>query len=193
MKSLTLRSSVALACALSLAGCGGGDGNLVLGGYVYGLTRDGLVLQNNGGPDLPVPANATSFQFQELLHSDEEFNVTLKAWPKSAKCEVGNGKGKTGGFSVTTVTVTCTTFTHALKGQITGLGDATGLALVNGSDRVDVAAGKEDFTMVQVADGSPYGVTILAQPAGRTCTVLNGVGTMGEVDVTNIQVKCVTP
>jgi hypothetical protein len=42
-----------------------------------------------------------------------------------------------------------------------------------------------------VGDGSPYGVTILAQPAGRSCTVVNGVGTMGNAAVKTVLVTCV--
>lgn len=36
-----------LACALGLAACGGGSsGELLLGGQVFGVTKDGLVLQD---------------------------------------------------------------------------------------------------------------------------------------------------
>ena len=67
MKSLTLRSSVALACALTLAACGGGGGNLLLSGNVYGLTRDGLVLQNNGGAPYVISPSMGTFAFPTLL------------------------------------------------------------------------------------------------------------------------------
>ena len=202
MKSLTLRSSVALACALSLAGCGGSSGNLLLGGRISGLTRDGLVLQNNGGTPLVVPANSSVYSFPELLGNDKDFNVTIKSAPASAVCTIPNNKGKTGAFNVTTVDVFCITNAYELGGTISGLGDATGLVLVNGAERQDIRAGATSFTMThlnadgsyfsgKVADGSPYGVTILTQPAGRSCTVLNGVGTMGAAPVNNVQVNCV--
>jgi hypothetical protein len=193
MKSLILRSSVALACALSLAGCGGSSGNLLLGGTVFGPIRDGLVLQNNGGTPYPIPAFTAfsqGFAFPDLLSNDQDFNVTIKTSPPSADCTVVNGKGRTGAFNITTVEVHCITHTFALGGQIVGLGNATGLVLVNGADRQAISAGAATLTMAKVADGSPYGVTILSQPAGLTCTVVNGVGTMGDKDVSNIQVNC---
>lgn len=212
MKSLTLRSSVALACALSLAACGGGRGNLQLGGRIFGgvsegslvlggLTKDGLVLQNNGGAPLAVPAGSQTFAFPDLLGSDEAFNVTIQSKPASAVCTVVNGKGKTGAFNVSTVEVHCITNSYELGGTISGLGNASGLVLVNGADRQEISAGATTFTMTRlqadgsyasgkVADGSPYGVTVLTQPAGRSCTVLNGVGTMGAAKVENIQVNC---
>jgi len=36
-----------------------------------------------------------------------------------------------------------------------------------------------------------YGVTILAQPTGQTCTVTNGTGVMQDAPVTNIAINCV--
>lgn len=202
MKSLTLRSSVALACALTLAGCGGSSGNLQVSGRIYGLIRDGLVLQMNGGPALTIPANSTGYAFPELLGNDQDFVVTIQSMPASAKCTVFNGKGRTGAFNITNVDVNCITNTYNLGGRITGLGNATGLVLVNGADRQAISAGATTFTMTvtsadgtfstgKVGDGFPYGVTVLTQPAGRTCTVVNGVGTMGAADVDTVQVNCV--
>lgn len=201
MNSLTLRTSVALACALSLAGCGGGGGNLQLSGPVSGLSKTGLALQNNGGTPLAVPAGASAFAFPTLLSNDQDFNVTVQAQPAGAFCTITNGKGRTAAFNITNVVVECITNSYALGGKITGLGNAAGLVLVNGSARQEISPGATSFTMTRlkadgtyasgkVDDGAPYGVTILTQPAGRTCTVANGVGTMGSADVTSIQVNC---
>jgi hypothetical protein len=191
MKSIYLRSCVAMACALSLVACGGGHGNLQLAGSVNGLTRDGLVLQNKGGPALVVPAFATAFAFPDLLASDQAFEVTIQSAPASAKCTVTNGKGTTGSFSISSVLVSCVTNTYTLGGGITGL-DANGLVLLNGSDRVAVPAGATSFIMpAKVGDGSPYGVTVLTQPTGRTCSVQAGVGTMGAADVSQVKVICI--
>ena len=189
MKNLILRSSVALACALSLAACGGGSGNLLLGGNVFGLVKDGLVLQNNGGTPYAVSAGSSTFAFPDLLKNDQDFNVTIQSSPSNAVCTVVNGKGRTGAFNVTSVEIDCVTNTYALGGTVTGL-DVGGLVLVNGADRVTVAAGAGSFSLAKVADGSPYGVTVLTPPTGRTCSVQNGVGTMGAAAVSNIQVTC---
>src|SRR5258705_386831 len=113
MKSLKLRSSIALACALSVAGCGGGGGNLGLGGSIFGLTKPGLVLQN-GADTKKIDAGATSFFFDRLLANDENFDVTVGTQPTAAHCDVTNGKGNTGAFTVSSVIVTCTTESHAI-------------------------------------------------------------------------------
>ena len=189
MKNLTLRSSIALACALSLAGCGGGSGNLLLGGTVYGLTKSGLALQNKSGPLLSVAAGSSTFAFAELLKNDEDFDVEIATQPPGAKCSLLNNKGKTGAYNVTTVQVSCVTNTYDLGGQISGL-DVSGLVLVNGADRVTVAAGATGFKFSKIDDGAPYGITVLTQPTGRTCTVQNGIGTMGSAAIDTIRVTC---
>ena len=202
MKSLYLRSSIALACVLSLASCGGGDDNLLLGGNVYGLLKDGLIVQNNGGPDLAIPAGASNFSFPQLISSDSDFNVTIKALPTSTKCEVVNGKGKSGSYSVTSVEIRCITTSYDLGGTVSGL-TSKGLILANGSAQQEIPAGATSFTMTkfntatppapvsgQVPDGQPYGITILKQPDSGTCTVTNGIGRMGSAPVTNVVVTC---
>ena len=190
MKSLTLRASVALACALSLAACGGSSGNLLLGGTVTNLFKPGLVLQNKTGPLLPVAAGSTTFAFNELISNDETFDVEVATQPTGAVCALANNKGKSGAYNITSVAVVCRTNTYDLGGKISGL-DASGLVLVNGADRLTIAAGTSDFKLSQVADGAPYGITVLTQPSGRTCSVQNGVGTMGAAAVDTVRVTCV--
>ncbi|MGZ8290105.1 MAG: hypothetical protein ACXW2U_04495 [Telluria sp.] len=201
MKSLYLRSGLALACAMGLAACGGGNDNLFLGGYVTGLTKDGLVVQNNNGNPLTIPAGSSTFQFPEMISSDSDFDVTIKTQPASSNCTVANGKGKSGAYSIMSVEINCVTFRYDLGGTISGL-DAAGLILINGSQQVVVPAGATSFTFTKfkadgttydtgrVPDGAPYGITIYQQPAGRTCTVANGTGTMGNTAVGNVAVSC---
>jgi hypothetical protein len=203
MKSLYLRSSMALACALSLAACGGGGGNLQLGGSVIGLTKGDVVLQNNGGAPMTVSAPARSFVFPELIGTDTGYDVTIKGAPTHAVCTVTNGKGKSGAFSINSVVVSCTTFSYELRGTVVGLrSDGGGLTLANGSEQKEVDAGATTFTMSKfapdgtyisgkVADGAPFGVTVLRQPGNQTCSVENGVGTMGSAPKTDVKITCV--
>jgi hypothetical protein len=199
-----LRFGLAIVCALSLAACGGGSGTLAVTGTVTGLVKDGLVLQNNGGDDLTISPSGgqnLTFAFATLIGTDSPYNVTVKSAPSSAVCTVVNGKGNSGAFNVTSVVVNCVTNVYDLGGTITGL-DSDGLVLINGSDRVAVKAGATSFTFTRatgdgpypygkVGDGYPYGVTVLTQPAGRTCAVTNGVGTMGAGANNSVVVTCV--
>lgn len=193
MKSLYLRSCLALALAAGLAACGGGNDNLLLTGNVIGLTKDGLVMQNNGGQQtVAVTAGASGFIFGDRIGTETDYDVTIKTQPTGAKCEVKGGKGRSGMYNVTnTIFVFCETNAFNLGGSITGLSSATGLILANGADTLTVPAGATSFTMpTKVADGAPYGVTVLAQPTGRSCTVADGVGLMGSADLATVKVAC---
>ena len=191
MKSLYLRAG-AVACALALSACGGGDGDRVLGGEFYGVTKPGLVLQNNGGSDLEIVPNSVGsgrFYFTDMVETDSDYHVTVKSRPSNAEdCTVTNAKGKVA-IDVVNVYVSCTIRQHELKGTVAGL-TGNNLVLVNGSDRVPVAAGATSFTMAKINEDAPYGVIVLTQPDNQTCTVANGTGTMGQADVTNVAVTC---
>ena len=188
MKNLYLRSMLAAACAVTLAACGGSGGNLYLSGQVSGLAKDGLILLNNG-ESLTVPAGQVQFVFTNLIKTDDRYDITIAQQPKGAVCSISNGSGKATSYSVNTTVVSCVTNTYDLGGQISGL-DVSGLVLVNGADRVTVAAGATGFKFSKIDDGAPYGITVLTQPTGRTCTVQNGIGTMGSAAIDTIRVTC---
>ena len=193
MKSSYLRAGAALACALALSACGGSDGDLGLGGEFFGVTKPGLVLQNNGGSDLAIAPTANGsgrFLFTELMETDSDYNVTVKSIPSNAeKCEPRMNTGKVA-FTITTIDIVCTIKTHSLTGSVSGL-TGNNLVLVNGADRIPVAAGATTFAMSRVNEDAPYGVAVLTQPDNQTCTVANGSGVMGANDVTNVAVTCV--
>lgn len=197
MKSSTLRAGLALACALGLSACGGGSGDLYLTGVVTGgVTKDGLVLVNNGGDDLAIPAGATSFQFSNRVSTDDEFNITVKSQPSNTdKCTVTNGQARANYYTIAQISVGCTIKTHGFTVAVNGL-TGSGLSIVNGSDKHDVPAGTTSVTMAQVYEDGPYAVKVLTQPTGQTCTVSggdhgDGTGTVGSTDVTNVAVNCV--
>jgi hypothetical protein len=197
MNNLYLRSCMVLACAVGLAACGGGAGNLALSGNVIGLTKGGLVLQN-GSDSLTISpttgGTAQVFTFPTLLASDQAFEVKVGTQPQGAACTVTNGKGSTGSFNITSVLVTCITNSYNLGGHITGTLDVNGLILANGKETKAIPAGTTKFNMTvtspsgavvsgKVDDGAAYGITVFQQPVGRTCTVINGTGLMGSGDM----------
>lgn len=195
-----LRAGLALACALSLSACGGSDGNLYVGGSVAGNTKAGLVLTNNDGPRLEVPAGAVSFVFPDLVDTDATYNVKVVASPPNTKpstpggtdgCKVveGTGTGKAV-FNVTTVRVVCTLQTYPLTARITGPHPGA-LELVNGADRKVVAPTDTTVQMTEIAEDAVYGLAIL-KSEGQTCTVANGSGRMTTAGKT-VDVICTAP
>jgi hypothetical protein len=198
MKSSTLRAGLALACALGLSACGGGSGDLYLTGQITGgVTADGLILQNNGGDDLVVPAGAASFQFANRISTDDQFNITVKQAPTNSsvdKCHVLNGKARANYYTIGQIYVSCDINQIALSVIVNGL-TGTGLTLVNGSDKKDVPAGTTKVDMALVYQDGPYAVKVLNQPAGQTCTVTGGdtgtgTGKVGGTPINNVVVNC---
>lgn len=87
--------------------------------------------------------------------------------------------------------VTPTTYTVA--GSVSGL-TSTGLVLSlnSGAQTSPVASGASSFTFATgLANSAAYAVTVGTQPAGQTCSVTNGSGTISGANVTNVSVNCV--
>jgi hypothetical protein len=195
MKSLYLRSGLALLCALVITACGGGDGSLQLTVSVGGVTKDGLVLVNsNTGEELKVPANTSIIAFTKLANTDEQFNITVKTPPPAATCVMANNTGKANVYTYSRIQVVCTNDPYTLGGVVSGL-TTNGLILANGQDTVAVtpngAATVSYNFPTKVPNALLYGVTILSQPTGQVCTITGkAVDTMPANDLLNINVTC---
>jgi uncharacterized repeat protein (TIGR03803 family) len=161
-----------------------------LGGTVSGLTAAGLVLAN-GSDTVTLAAGATAFTMPTAVAYTSSYAVTVKTQPTGLACSVTHGTGTMPASNVTGVAVTCTAQPFSLGGSITGLGNNTGLVLANGSDTLAVSSGATSFTMpTAVSFGSTYAVTVKTVPAGLTCTVTHGTGTMPASNVTNVVIAC---
>lgn len=168
--------------------------NFALRGTVSGLTSAGLVLHSDvgAGEDLVLPANATSFAFAGRVASGASYTVTVKTQPAGRTCGVSSGAGVMGVEDVTNIAVTCSSASFTIGGTVSGL-TAAGLQLRNtaGSQTLAVASGATTFTFPSPSPtGTPYAVTVLTQPAGLTCGVTNGTGTVGAANVTHVSVSC---
>lgn len=163
-----------------------------LAGTVTGLTAGGLVLQNNGGDNLAVNSNATTFQFSMPVAAGGGYSVAAFAQPVGLTCTVTHGGGTNVKADVTNVSVACSVSTFTVGGTLTGL-TAGGLVLQdNGGDNLTVAAGASSFVFATpVAYGSSYAATVFTQPAGQNCSVTNATGPV-KADVTAVTVACST-
>ena len=190
MKSTFVRAGIAGALALGLVACGGSEKFTIRGG-ITGLAQPGLVLENKG-TTITIAPNATTFSFPEAIDYGDTYRVTVKTDPAHQNCHVRGGAGTAGQYVDIDMLVECFQNAYSIGGKVSGL-TVDGLVLANGSSGGTVTLLKDTtaFTFAKlVPDGATYGVTVLTQPTGLHCTVANGVGTMGEAKIENLEVTC---
>jgi len=116
--------------------------------------------------------------------------------------------GTAGQLAKIQINYVCTINAYPLTGVVKGL-TKTGLVLTNGSNGAIPVSPAVDansaptgadvaFAMNPVVYNNTFGVTVLAQPTGQTCTIANGVGIMDDAaeaanpqGVNNLVVSCV--
>ncbi len=165
------------------------DQPYTLGGAISGLSSAGLVLAN-GADQLTVASGSTEFTMPTAVDFGSSYAVTVATQPAGMTCTVSAAAGTMPATNVATVAVACADQSYSLGGTISGLNGA-GLVLANGTDQLTVAVGAVNFSFADsVAFGSNYAVTVATQPAGITCTVSAGSGTMPAGSVTSVALVC---
>jgi hypothetical protein len=186
----TASAFLILGAALGLAACNGTDETSV-GGSLSGLNANASVtLQNNGGDNLTLAQNG-SFHFPTFVPGGSSYNVTVLTQPAGQTCSVVDGSGTldAAGDPVTTVAVSCVT-TASIIGTVSGLAPGTSVTLSNGGETLPIDVNGAFAFPGTVAVGTAYDVTIAVQPAGETCTIANGAGTVTAGVATAIVVTC---
>jgi RNase P/RNase MRP subunit p29 len=216
-----LKKSILALCALTLAAglaaCGGGSSKHTVGGTVTNLQEGPLVLVTNGMEVAIEPQKdssgalvlTTNYAFPKQLEYGEAYSITLKPigtdasgatiyqQPPHQVCGPSNARGNitsdtAGRLSVINAQFVCNWATHTIGGQVTGL-TADNLVLTNGGNQLSVPKDATSFTFAtQVTYNTTYGVTVLTQPTGQTCTVTDGAGVMKDENITSIRVNCTT-
>lgn len=163
-----------------------------VGGAVVGLSAPGLKLASSWGEMLEITSSGT-FRFTELQPDLSSYAVTVLSAPSKPRqqCVVEHGQGDVAGAEVGDVVVRCTTETFRVAGQVAGL-LGTGLTLRLGDHETIAIAAAQSFSFATaVPDGSPYTVSVAAQPTSpaQRCVVMRGTGTV-DGDVTDVQVVC---
>ena len=167
-------------------------GQFSIRGTVSGLTGAGLVLQNNGGNDLPVSADG-AFAFGNRLIDGATYSVVVRTQPSGQNCIVRNSTGTIRGGDASDVEVACASSGFTIGGAVTGLA-GTGLVLrLNGGNDLSIVGNGAFAFETALQNGARYDVTVRTQPTNpsQECTVGNGSGTVAG-NVTNIAVNCVT-
>lgn len=167
-----------------------------VGGTVTGLGPGlSVVLRNVVTGENLVRSATGSFTFGAAQTAGSAYDVIVQGQPIGQTCGVTNGSGTVGTANVGGIAVICATSgIHTVGGTVTGLG--TGLTVVlrnavTGESLARNANGSFVFTTAQNT-GAAYDVSVQTQPAGQTCVVANGSGTIGTVNVVNVAVTCTT-
>jgi hypothetical protein len=169
---------------------------VTVGGTVGGLSGTGLVLSLNGTETLPIAADG-AFTFASAVNTGSAYNVTVQTQPSapSQTCTVANGSGTAGASNINDVTVTCTTNTYTVGGNVSGLsGSGLVLSLNSGAQTFNVSANGSFVFPTGLASGSAYAVTVQTQPSAptQTCTVGSGSGSVTNANVSDVSVTCST-
>jgi hypothetical protein len=200
-----------LVAVLVLSGCGGGGGGtplFTLGGTVSGHLSP-LVLRMDGqSVNVPAVQCVTApcvynFEFGIALATGTAYHISVQTQPAGQTCTVSNASGTMPAMNVNSVEVSCIAqSSFALGGFVFGL-TTNGLVLAAAGQTVAVNPPEMQFQIYPspplsfsfpagLLAGTDYGVTVQAQPSGKTCSVGQGVGTMPAANVSSVEVSCVS-
>lgn len=189
------RALIWCAAAIFAAAChdtsGGGPVVFGIGGSVTGLVKGAAVeLGNSDGDRVTVTANG-SFGFDVPHAVGTTYAVTVLEQPAGESCTVGHGSGTIMGANIVDVSVLCTPRLYGVGGSVSGLLAGRSLVLQdNGGSSTTVSSDGTFSFSAGVPSGSNYAVTIRGQPAGQSCAVDRGSGTIAAADVLNVAVVC---
>jgi hypothetical protein len=167
-------------------------GQFSIRGTVFGLTGSGLVLQNNGGNDLPVSADGP-FSFANKLIDGATYAVVVRTQPSGQNCVVRNSTGTISGADASNVEVACSANGFTIGGAVTGLAGSGLVLRLNGGNDLSIVGNGPFAFGTALQSGAPYAVSVRSPPTNpsQQCTVNNGSGTVAG-NVTNIAINCVS-
>lgn len=178
-----------------IVNCQTGSGPYAIGGNVVGLNGM-VVLKNNTNNDtVTITANGT-YAFPMLVPSAGTYNVvvqtqpTYNPGPANQTCTVTGGSSTANG-NVTNINVTCVTNSFSVGGSVTGVMTGNVVIQNNLADDTTLTSATTSYTFAtKILSGTPWSVTVSSKPATLACAVSNKTGTIGNANVTNVNVAC---
>ena len=130
-----------------------------IGGSVSGFVGSGLVLQDNGGDNLPISGNG-SFTFATAINTGNPYGVTVLSSPVAQNCEVTGGSGTVANAKITSVVVTCTNIpSYGLS--VTEIGSGTG-TVTSLDTSISCGSGSSNGCSGSYASGTSVTLTAIA-------------------------------
>ena len=122
------------------------------------------------------------------------YAVSIAFQPSGQLCTITNGSGTVHAANVTDIAINCVP-AYTIGGNVKNLGVGDTLVLQNNGGETTTVTGSNSGNLsfsfpTPIADGGGYAVTVSTQPAGKTCSVVNGTGNVSGASVTNVAVSC---
>jgi hypothetical protein len=188
-------TNVAISCAAPVAVPPPATG-LPITATVTGLLGPGLMLQLNVYPNGPytltINANGVA-TFPVRLPANTNFDAFVVGSPPGGFCNVDPSAGVVSSTGAN-ISVTCG-LGYSVSYTVSGLSGSGLILQLNGVATQGGPSynGTYSFTSL-IHSGASYTVSVVAQPTFPTqiCSVVNGTGTIGNANVTNVQINCTT-
>lgn len=185
---------------LTACGGGGGGGGPAAGVHTLGGTVTGLasgrqfILLSGAGTQVTLKSNG-NFTFPDRLPSGAKYSLSVAEQPTGQSCRIinDNNSAETNGLraDALNITIVCSENGVSVGGQVFGLPPGGSVTLGNGPQSVVTSTANGAFALpVKLPMGASYAVTVLTQPLGSTCSVVNGSGTTPATAVTSVEVRC---
>jgi len=162
------------------------NNSYTVGGSISGLTGT-VVLQDNLGDNLSRAANGV-FTFATSVVNGAAYSATVFTQPAGQICTASTNTGTILAANITTVSVTCVT-TYTVGGTISGI-IGTVILQNNLGDNLSRAANGAFTFSTGVVNTGAYSVTVLTQPANKTCVVTIASGIISAANITSVVVTC---
>jgi hypothetical protein len=211
MQPRTLRRFLSLVSLAALSACGGGGDDPAaredalarpsysVGGTITGVVAppfgDQIVLSLDGAyvEGFPATADGGTFTFVKRLFNRDTYNVSIAAQVTGYNCSVtSGGSGTILRSNVADVVVSCVEIPrYDVPVSVSGLPAGSNVVIQNNGALNRITAtgnGSYNFPIRQYVDTN-YGVTIVTQPTGGTCTVPQPFGVVTP-DMSPIAVQC---
>ncbi|HEY4105826.1 MAG TPA: DUF4369 domain-containing protein [Polyangiaceae bacterium] len=191
--SVGLASGTVSNASVTLVSVSCGDLPYSVGGTITGLAASSQVLMNiNGSTGFGFTQNGP-FTLPGSLSDGQSYDVEVTFQTFGQLCTIANNIGTINAANVTNLVVTCNpAFFLSVNVQTLAAGQTVVLQN-NGGNNLTVKGlvtnGSSSFN-APVVDQTQYNVTVLTQPAGQTCTVKNGTGTINGKNTSGPVVLC---
>lgn len=158
-----------------------------LAGKIEGLKGE-ITMTLNGDEALTLAAPG-EFRFKTALPYGTAYNIVVSSAPKGQQCTIRQGAGTLAG-DIADLLVQCEPVHFHLGGKVSGLAGAFQVRLNNRQEVLAIPGNGPFEFATRLVSGARYDVVMDTQPAGQSCSILNGVGRIGVQDVRNLMIQC---